>query len=151
MMQAGLEGVAKIGSQPKEEGWHFSCERGCTRDDYGTAGPFLVERLKMDLPFVNVLCAHSEVPALLPKAGRAGFLQLWCRPVWRTQRLVVLGVVWKFRPRFPVSLLNIGPDSKETQVSCEIAGLLTILHPPSEPRGGVSRFRPSVVSVKPVL
>ena len=26
----------------------------CTRDDYGEAGPFSVERLKMDLPFVNL-------------------------------------------------------------------------------------------------
>ena len=41
-----------------------SCERGCTRDDYGQASPFSVERLKMGLPFVNVLCVHSEVPAL---------------------------------------------------------------------------------------
>ena len=48
-----------------QEGWHFSCEHGCTRDDYGKAGPFSVEPLKMDLPFVNVLCVHSEVPALL--------------------------------------------------------------------------------------
>ena len=39
-----------------QEGWHFSCERGCTRDDYGKAGPNSVERLKVDLPFVNVLC-----------------------------------------------------------------------------------------------
>ena len=31
-----------------EEG--FSCERGSTRDDCGKAGPFSVERLKMDLP-----------------------------------------------------------------------------------------------------
>ena len=43
-----------------QEGWHFSCERGCTRDDYGKAGPFSVERLKMGLPFVNVLSVHTE-------------------------------------------------------------------------------------------
>ena len=24
-----------------QEGWHFSCERGCTRDNYGEAGPRL--------------------------------------------------------------------------------------------------------------
>ena len=47
------------------KGWHFSCERGCTRDDYGKAGLFSVERLKMDLPFHECLCARSEVPALL--------------------------------------------------------------------------------------
>ena len=40
------------------EGWHFSCVSR--------------ERLKMDLPFVNVLCVHihtrhSDVPALLPR------------------------------------------------------------------------------------
>ena len=32
----------------------------CTRDDYGKAGPFSVERLKMDLPFVNVLCVQTS-------------------------------------------------------------------------------------------
>ena len=31
----------------------------------GKAGPFSVERLKMDLPSCNVLCVHSEVPVLL--------------------------------------------------------------------------------------
>ena len=36
-----------------------------TRDDYGKAGLFSVERLKMDLPSVIVVCEHSEVPALL--------------------------------------------------------------------------------------
>ena len=36
----------------------------CPRDDYRKAVPFSVQRPKMDLPFVNVLCAHSEVPAL---------------------------------------------------------------------------------------
>ena len=39
---------------------HFSCKRGCTRDDYGQAGPFSIERLKMDLPFANVLCAQTS-------------------------------------------------------------------------------------------
>ena len=29
---------------PSQQGWHFSCERGCTRDDCGNAGPFSVER-----------------------------------------------------------------------------------------------------------
>ena len=44
-----------------QEGWHFSCERGCTRDDYGKAGPFSVEaRLKMDLPFGNVLFVQTS-------------------------------------------------------------------------------------------
>ena len=40
------------------------CERGCMRDDYGKAGSFSVARLRMDLPFVNVSCVHSKVPAL---------------------------------------------------------------------------------------
>ena len=39
---------------------HYSCERGCARDDYGKAGPSSVERLKMDLPFVNILCAQTR-------------------------------------------------------------------------------------------
>ena len=43
-----------------QEGWHSSCERGCTRDDYGKAGPFSVERLKMDLPFVTVSCVQTS-------------------------------------------------------------------------------------------
>ena len=44
-----------------EEGWHFSCERGCTRDDCGKAGPFSVARLHMDLPFVNVfVCTQGS-------------------------------------------------------------------------------------------
>ena len=30
--------------QPRQEGWHFSCERGCARDDSGKAGPFSAER-----------------------------------------------------------------------------------------------------------
>ena len=34
----------------QQEGRHFSCGRGCTRDDHGKAGPFPVERLKTDLP-----------------------------------------------------------------------------------------------------
>ena len=38
----------------------FSCKRGCTRDDYGKAGPFSVEWLKIDLPFVNVLCVQTS-------------------------------------------------------------------------------------------
>ena len=42
--------------QVGEEGWHIPCERGCTRDDYGKAGPFSAKRLEMDLPFVNILC-----------------------------------------------------------------------------------------------
>ena len=34
--------------------------RGCTRDDYGKAGPFSVERLKMDLSFVQYfVCANK--------------------------------------------------------------------------------------------
>ena len=44
----------------RQQGWHFSCERGCTRDDYGKAGPFSVERLKMGLPFVNVLSVQTS-------------------------------------------------------------------------------------------
>ena len=39
----------------RTKNWHSSCER------YGKAGPFPVERLKTDLPFVHVLCVHSEV------------------------------------------------------------------------------------------
>ena len=35
-------------------------QRGCTRDDHGKAGPFSDERLKMDLPFVNVLCVQTS-------------------------------------------------------------------------------------------
>ena len=31
-----------------------------TRGDHGKAGPLLVERLKMDLLLVNVLCAHTS-------------------------------------------------------------------------------------------
>ena len=43
-----------------QEAWHFSCGRGCTRDDYGKAGPFLVIRLKIDLPFENVSCVQTS-------------------------------------------------------------------------------------------
>ena len=46
-------------THPKDEGWHFSCERGCTRDDHGKAGPFSVERLEMDLAFANVLYVQT--------------------------------------------------------------------------------------------
>ena len=39
----------------------------CTRDDYGKAGPFAVERLKMDLPFVNVcVCTAKCQPCTAP-------------------------------------------------------------------------------------
>ena len=57
--------------QGLKEGWHFSCECSCTQDDHGKAGPFSVERLKMDLSFVQLLCVYKssvtkhEVPALL--------------------------------------------------------------------------------------
>ena len=55
-------------AQMRQEGWHFSCERGCMRDDYGKAGPFSVERLKRDLPFCEyVSCAYKE--ALRRSAG----------------------------------------------------------------------------------
>ena len=36
------------------------CERGCRRDDSGKAGPFSVELLKMDLPFVHASCAQTS-------------------------------------------------------------------------------------------
>ena len=42
------------------ESWHLSCERGRTRDDYGKAGPFSVERLKTDLRLADVLCAQCR-------------------------------------------------------------------------------------------
>ena len=41
-------------------GRHSSCEHGCMRDDYGKAGPFSVERLKMDLPFVTISCVQTS-------------------------------------------------------------------------------------------
>ena len=44
------------GCSAAQEGRHPSCERGCTRDDCGKAGPFSVERLKMDLPVVQGRC-----------------------------------------------------------------------------------------------
>ena len=47
-------------TRAEEEGWHFSCERGCTRDDCGKTGPFSVERLQMDLAFVNVSCVQTS-------------------------------------------------------------------------------------------
>ena len=46
-------------------GRHFSCERGCTRDDYGKAGPFSVERLKMDLPFCEqIVCTNKPTATI---------------------------------------------------------------------------------------
>ena len=48
------------------EGWHFSCERGCTRDDHGKAGPFSVEPLKMDLPFANCVCVQTSAAKCRP-------------------------------------------------------------------------------------
>ena len=58
-----------------QEGWHFSCGRGCARDDCGKAGPLSVERLKMDLPFVNVSCVQTSTPRSagpLNAIGRSG-------------------------------------------------------------------------------
>ena len=59
----------------RQEGGHFSCERGCTRGDYGKAGPFAAERLNMDLPFANFVCVcnpvHREMPALLLRPARS--------------------------------------------------------------------------------
>ena len=62
-----------------QEGWHFSCERGCTRDDNDKAGTFSDERLKMDLPFVNVLCVQTSTqrsagPLVAHRTARAQ----WC-------------------------------------------------------------------------
>ena len=51
---------AEQGWRAAQEGWHFSCESGCARDDHGKAGPFSVERLKMDLPFVNAMCVQTS-------------------------------------------------------------------------------------------
>ena len=43
----------------REEGWRFSCERGCARDDSGKAGPFSVQRLKTDLPSVQYVQTNA--------------------------------------------------------------------------------------------
>ena len=51
------------GPRADQEGLHFSRERGCTRDDHGKAGPFSVERLKIDLPFVNVFVCTNKYTA----------------------------------------------------------------------------------------
>ena len=42
------------GERYKRAAGTHSCGRGSTREDCGKAGPFSVERLKMDLLFVNV-------------------------------------------------------------------------------------------------
>ena len=41
----------------------FFYERGCARDDHGQGGPFSVERLTMDLPFV---CASKHTAKCRP-------------------------------------------------------------------------------------
>ena len=35
-------------------------QEGCTREDSGKAGPFSVERLEMDLTFVDVSCVQTK-------------------------------------------------------------------------------------------
>ena len=50
--EAAAEGMVR--------GLALRCVIVCTRDDYGKAGPFSVERLKMDPPFVNVLCEQTS-------------------------------------------------------------------------------------------
>ena len=51
---------------------HFTCERGCTRDDHGEAGPFSVERLKRDLPFVA--CANKCTARCRPSWSVVAFV-----------------------------------------------------------------------------
>ena len=46
-----------------QEGWHFSCERGCTRDDYGKAGPFSVERLNNGPTFCECFVCTNKYTA----------------------------------------------------------------------------------------
>ena len=48
------------GAGGRQEGRHFSCARGCTRDDNGKAGQFLVELLKKDLTFANCVCVQTS-------------------------------------------------------------------------------------------
>ena len=45
---------------PQQEGWHFYCERGCTRDDHGKAGPFSVERLQNAPAFCERSCVQTS-------------------------------------------------------------------------------------------
>ena len=44
-----------------EEGRHFSCERGCTRDDYGKAGPFFSRATENGPDFVAVSWVQTSV------------------------------------------------------------------------------------------
>ena len=74
----------------REEGWPFSCGHSCTRDAYGKAGPFSVERLKMDPGLLRILCVYKQyrtVPALLLRAskcvGHRSAKQALSNPHWR--------------------------------------------------------------------
>ena len=50
----------------------------CARNDYGKAGSFSVERLRMDLPFVNVLCARTSTQrSAAPRQRRPCGAVLW--------------------------------------------------------------------------
>ena len=61
VLKQHLSGATAGTGHSDQEGWHFSCERGCSRD-CGKAGPISVERLKMDLPFVTC-CVYKCRPS----------------------------------------------------------------------------------------
>ena len=78
------EPLADPQGAPAKRGRHVSCERGCARDDSGEAGPFSVERLKMDLPFCAPFRASQRVLPLrrhvCPQLANYSLYTAKCRP-----------------------------------------------------------------------
>ena len=83
---------ARAGGSVREGGWHFSCERGCTRDDCGKAGPFSVERLKKGPAFCGCFVCTSKYTAKCRPSCSAYFLSPGARTQWITTRLTCIGL-----------------------------------------------------------
>ena len=82
-----------------QRGTRVSCERGCTRDDYGKAGPFSVVRLKMDLPFVNFVCVQTSTqrsagPLVGWQSLETGLLLRGCHSTSCSHQPATIGSQW---------------------------------------------------------
>ena len=89
----------------------------CPRDDYGKAGAFSVERLKMGLPFASVVCAQTSVPESEVPARCLRSSHPYLYAIARTANRELAGRQWA--------------DRQHTQaLSLAVGETVILLHPP---------------------
>ena len=80
----------------------------CPRDDYGKAGAFSVERLKMGLPFASVVCAQTSVPESEVPARCLRSSHPYLYAIARTANRELAGRQWADRQHTQALSLAVG-------------------------------------------